>query len=76
MIFRIFLLFFLLLHAASSSAQEDDLSEQAAVTDELSSEETQASADEAKARQRTAELAAEQRERLDQLIAKVQRASD
>lgn len=76
MIFRIFLLFFLLLHVASSSAQEDDLSEQAAVTDELSSEEMQASADEAKARQRTAELAAEQRERLDQLIAKVQRASD
>jgi small conductance mechanosensitive channel len=76
MLFRISLLFFILLHAASASAQEDGVAEQAAVTDELSPEEMQASADEAKARQRTAELAAEQRERLDQLITKVQRASD
>ncbi|MDG1230798.1 MAG: mechanosensitive ion channel family protein [Pseudomonadales bacterium] len=76
MLFRISLLFFVLLHAASASAQENGFAEQTAVAEEPSSEETKASADEAKARQRATELAAEQRERLDQLITKVQRASD
>jgi small conductance mechanosensitive channel len=69
-------LFVLMLQAASTPAQEDVLAEQAAITEAQSSDAAKANAEASRARQRTLELAAEQRERLDLFIAKVQRKSD
>lgn len=76
MIIRITLLFVLMLQVASAPAQEDALAEQAAITETQSSDAAKANAEASRARQRTLELAAEQRERLDLFIAKVQRKSD
>ncbi|HIF91897.1 MAG: mechanosensitive ion channel family protein [Myxococcales bacterium] len=76
MIIRITLLFFLMLQAASAPAQEDALAEQTVTTETQSSDAAKATAEASRARQRTLELAAEQRERLDQFIAKVRRTSD
>jgi hypothetical protein len=75
-IIRITLLFVLMLQVASAPAQEDALAEQAAITETQSSDAAKANAEASRARQRTLELAAEQRERLDLFIAKVQRKSD
>ena len=76
MTIRITLLFVLMLQVASAPAQEDALAEQAAITETQSSDDAKANAETSRARQRTLELAAEQRKRLDLFIAKVQRKSD
>jgi small conductance mechanosensitive channel len=65
-----------MLQAASAHAQEDALAEQTAITETQSSDAAKVDAEVSRARQRTLELAAEQRERLDLFIAKVQRKSD
>ena len=76
MIIRITLLFVLMLQAASAPAQEDALAEQTAITETQSSDAAKVDAEVSRARQRTLELAAEQRERLDLFIARVQLKSD
>jgi len=75
-IIRITLLFVLMLQAASAPAQEDALAEQTAITETQSSDAAKVDAEVSRARQRTLELAAEQRERLDLFIARVQLKSD
>jgi small conductance mechanosensitive channel len=69
-------LFVLMLQAASAPAQEDALAEQTAITETQSSDAAKVDAEVSRARQRTLELAAEQRERLDLFIARVQLKSD